>query len=850
MCSEMNKIFIGGANPEESEIAPIHAAAMTGDLEAITLVLSSNVDINHTDQKSAGYSALTYATIQNRVHIVKLLIENGANVNLKSFEGSTALHAAAMTGGNKHLISLLLDAQADVNAHDVDGITALNLAATKGFHDAASLLIDYGANVDTADSKYLETPLMNAVYYCHEAVVDLLLSRHATVEMRNCKGATALIFACSLGNVCIVRNLIDQKANVNDTSFQKTPLYIAAERGHISVVKELLSRNADVDTPTSDAKVTSLYVAAKKGKIDVMSCLIKANADVDFIPSGSGSCSALMYAASLGNVNVMDYLMHDGGADVNLSMPTSGLTSLHIAAREGRGQAVAALMRREALLGVLTIQTRDTALLIAARGGHDDIVKMLLMRGGKTHVNQANVRGEFPLLVAAKFGHYYTVDELVEAGANVNQVNDQDGTNALFHAVTKDHRYVALLLLNSGSDTYVDNFDGTSLLFLSVMKNWPEHVEIILKRTSHEVNLTDKQGETPLYYAAKKNKPFIVEILLRHNADPNQGGSNDGTSPLMISSVNGFHHIVKKLLHAKADVNQLRLNRENALHMIAEAPYSGSLGVVVDTLFEYGCSFDAEREDGLTPMNIANRVSNTQLLTSFHKIEFYRNVARSTCFKRFSEHYLSPLARGKMPIPMAQWVSIMKEEHAIHIFKWAKNVSSDCSNCYLLFYNKQIHFADGEYTPWNLREWRMVIHDGTAALRQLIASFLVPEYRTRRLARGLLAFGMVGCNPTAEALSTAVVSSLRAVKSFNRIREKYNESRSNIHEEQVCSLVTIPQGESDTQAHHLCDLGRYAENICNQPLSEEARLAHRKRPSIFAFKNSNCKVVSATRGTY
>jgi hypothetical protein len=206
----------------------------------------------------------------------------------------------------------------------------------------------------------------------------------------------------------------------------------------------------------------------------------------------------------------------------------------------------------------------------------------------------------------------------------------------------------------------------------------------------------------------------------------------------MISSVNGFHGIVKELLHAKADVNQLRLNGENALHMVAEAPISGGSGIVVHSLLEYGCSFDAEREDGLTPMNIANRVSNTQLLTSFHKIEFYRNVARSTCFERFSKHYLSRLVRGKMPLPMAQWVSIMNAEHVMHIFQWARNVSSDCSNCYLLFYKEQIHFADGEYPLWNLREWRMVINDGTAALRQLIASFLVPEYRTRRLARRYL----------------------------------------------------------------------------------------------------------------
>ena len=101
-----------GANKFESEMkaAPIYAAAMYGPLDELPCLLSGNVVIDYTSQNSAGYSALIYAIIKNRVDVVKCLLANGANVNHKTIEGSTALHGAANTRGNKDMLLLLIEA--------------------------------------------------------------------------------------------------------------------------------------------------------------------------------------------------------------------------------------------------------------------------------------------------------------------------------------------------------------------------------------------------------------------------------------------------------------------------------------------------------------------------------------------------------------------------------------------------------------------------------------------------------------------------------------------------------------------------------------------------------------------
>jgi len=76
---------------------------------------------------AAGDTPLHSATQWGREEIVKLLLDNGAEVNTENQRGQTALHYACVFR-NKEIAEMLLDAGADANAKDNDGHTPLGLA--------------------------------------------------------------------------------------------------------------------------------------------------------------------------------------------------------------------------------------------------------------------------------------------------------------------------------------------------------------------------------------------------------------------------------------------------------------------------------------------------------------------------------------------------------------------------------------------------------------------------------------------------------------------------------------------------------------------------------------------------
>jgi ankyrin repeat protein len=83
--------------------------------------------------------ALLVATLMERKDAVKVLLDNGAEVDFRASDGRTPLILAA-SKGNKGIVELLLKAGADASLTDQSGQTAQAVAAAKGFNDIAELL--------------------------------------------------------------------------------------------------------------------------------------------------------------------------------------------------------------------------------------------------------------------------------------------------------------------------------------------------------------------------------------------------------------------------------------------------------------------------------------------------------------------------------------------------------------------------------------------------------------------------------------------------------------------------------------------------------------------------------------
>jgi ankyrin repeat protein len=99
----------------------------------------------------------------------------------------------------------------------------------------------------TEDDEGRDTPLTYAASYGHVEVVRLLLEGGANVDSADGYQRTALYLAASYGLLDVCRLLLEWGAKVNHLNkWENTPLHTAAGEGHLSVVKLLVEWEADV----------------------------------------------------------------------------------------------------------------------------------------------------------------------------------------------------------------------------------------------------------------------------------------------------------------------------------------------------------------------------------------------------------------------------------------------------------------------------------------------------------------------------------------------------------------------------------------------------------------------------
>ena len=146
------------------------------DRDVVKLLLENGADV---DERSFfwGYTTL-YVAVKNRdTELVKMLLVHGVNVN--AFGNRQVLHLAA-SNGDVAMAQLLIAKGADVNAKDLYGRTPLHVAAVKGRTSLTELLLANGADVNAKDSRG-KTPLRLATKRRRKETAELL-KQHGAKE--------------------------------------------------------------------------------------------------------------------------------------------------------------------------------------------------------------------------------------------------------------------------------------------------------------------------------------------------------------------------------------------------------------------------------------------------------------------------------------------------------------------------------------------------------------------------------------------------------------------------------------------------------------------------------------------
>lgn len=326
----------GNSCPLRSDVALSYVLADLGHLKLLEL-LEARGELHVNEQGGMHGNPLNAAVAHQHKETVEFLINHQADVNGTGGTWGGILHAACAKS-DAGIVKSLLDAGADPDMSIGPLNTPLQTAAQYGRLENATMILRHGVQVNRQGG-IAGNALQTACSAGHPELVDMLLDKGASIS------ETGGIFNCVFqaaafsGNLDVFKRLLRDGANVNlhgsldarseiakiiknspqqdPASSGKSPksagslclnqaLHAAATGGHLSVVRLLLTRNADVNS-IGGLYGSALQGAAISGSGRVVKELLLSGADVDIV--GGLYCTALQAAALQEFDNIEDDLL-------------------------------------------------------------------------------------------------------------------------------------------------------------------------------------------------------------------------------------------------------------------------------------------------------------------------------------------------------------------------------------------------------------------------------------------------------------------------------------------------------------------------------------------------------------
>ncbi len=550
-----------GANREESEYydrtAIVYAAA-NGHLPCVQVL--------HQAGANKADIALQAALHFKQMHVAEYLQSNGVqlpavgDVSLSLAQrtptGETTLMLAVQSGRGEHVAYVLENAPHWVNCQNSYGRTALMMARNAGI---ARLLLNYGADASIKDDSGY-TSLDHAFERRAAEVVQLLMAAEAPYA----QATPALLYACYTADAALARRVLaEHPVDVNRRDLHGQSL---------------------------------LFLAVRSRSAELVLLLLDAGARVE----GSG---ALEEAIAHDDVNwVREFMWRDS---VTMKADVSGAQG-NPKQRHLNAMLQLALLKR-------AVNTQKMLISMGADKCGEWIIP--LPNFNRYKCIDANAvwlpesRYDEPGLTLnferedERGSQSLPMLEILESGAV------QMDTRRLYDSIAKNDVNMVRMLVRSGGGFCASGSETVACLRAALRGSSPHEVLPLLLQAGADINAVDAEGNTLLILLALDSYRE-AELLNLLAYSPNVNAQKDGKSVFEIALEHNHLLFALHILRNGAELTQHQLQCFFFAVLREHPEYAAEL------LSRYGASpTEPEPSTGLTPMDIATRSGNAELVS-------------------------------------------------------------------------------------------------------------------------------------------------------------------------------------------------------------------------------------------
>lgn len=425
------------------------------------------------DKDSTLSCLLQNAIAEKNVQLAELLLQNGADADIKNERGQTILYGEVNKANNLEIIKLLVRYGADINAIDNYGIPVISRAVLSRDINIIRFMIDNGADIESAESpdKGSQYNPIDLLYYPiiegRLDIVKLLLENGAKVSLEDRPG-NVLSTTVARGNLHMAQFLIEYGIDVNARSHGgKTALFFSKTR---RMTQFLIDNGAEVNAKDDDFIITPLFEAAQWQNAAWATTLISNGAEVN-VRDDDGK-TPLFNASTI----EIAQLLIDHGADLNVK-DRYGLKPLYMAIRNKRNDVAKFLIDNGADIKAKTNENRATLYQASTK----ELAKLLI--DGGADINAKDISGHTALFYATSRGNIDLMQFLIDNGAKLNArdfSHPNPFKNPLAKAIGLRNIAAIKLLVANGADVDTTTRRADNPLMLAIIEQDREIIQLLL----------------------------------------------------------------------------------------------------------------------------------------------------------------------------------------------------------------------------------------------------------------------------------------------------------------------------------------------------------------------------------